>query len=193
MKYEAVVVGASAGGMEALKTILTALPDSFPIPLVIVQHTSPQSDNYLIRYLNKLCPLNVKEADEKESILSGNVYIAPPNYHLLVERNKTLSLTVEPKISYSRPSIDVLFQSAAEAYTDKLIGIILTGANSDGSTGLKRIKELGGLTIVQEPKSAEVSVMPAAAINVVNVDYILNLSEISYKLIELAGMKDEYK
>lgn len=192
MKYKAVVIGASSGGMEALASILTSLDEDFGLPILIVQHISPHSDGFIIEHLNKLCKLRVKEAEEKEKINFGNVYIAPPNYHLLVERDETLSLSTETKVCYSRPSIDVLFESAAEVYNNKLLGIILTGGNSDGSKGLKRIKELGGITIVQNPEEAEVSAMPKAAIESTEVDYILLLSEIKNKLIELIEDKNEY-
>ena len=127
MKYRAIVIGASAGGMDAIKTILMPLQKEFAASILIVQHLSSQSDDYMARYLNKICKINVKEAEEKEKILPGNAYIAPANYHLLVEKDETLSLTVDPKVNYSRPAIDVLFDTAAEVYGNELIGIILTG------------------------------------------------------------------
>jgi two-component system chemotaxis response regulator CheB len=191
MNYEAVVIGASAGGMEALKKLLAVLPKSFGAPIVIVQHLSPHSDNYLSRRLNELCKIHVKEADEKEKITAGTVYIAPPNYHLLIEQDKTLSLSADSKVNYSRPSIDVLFDSAAEVFRKGLIGIILTGANNDGSKGLKNIRNFGGLAIVQEPESAEISAMPRAAIEAAGADFILTIDQISNKLIELIGDKHE--
>jgi len=187
MKYRAIVIGASAGGMDAIKSILIPLQEGFPAPIIIVQHLSPHSDGYMAKYLNVLCKINVKEADEKERILPGNAYIAPANYHLLVERDETLSLTVDPKVNYSRPSIDILFESAAEVYENELIGIILTGGNGDGSKGLKMIKKFGGITIVQDPSTAEADFMPKAAIKFVEVDYILSLNNISNKLIKLVG------
>jgi two-component system chemotaxis response regulator CheB len=155
-KYDAVVIGSSAGGLNALKTIFQGLDGTFPLPVIIVQHISPDSDNYLIHILNDMNKLKVKEADEKESPVAGTAYIAPPNYHLLVESDGTFTLTVDERVNYARPSIDVLFETAAEAWRGKLIGIILTGANNDGSKGLKRIKELGGLAVVQDPETAEV-------------------------------------
>ncbi|CUU48197.1 chemotaxis protein CheB [Clostridium beijerinckii] len=193
MKYRAIVIGASAGGMDAIKEILLALPINFAAPVIIVQHLNSHSNGYIIKYLKKLCKINVKEADEKEGILPGNVYIAPPNYHLLVEKDETLSLTVDNKENYSRPSVDVLFESAAEVYRYELIGIILTGANRDGSNGLRRIKELGGVTIVQDPDTAEVYFMPKSAINTTEVDYILTLDKINAKIIELVGESNETK
>lgn len=191
MRYKAIVIGASAGGMEAIKTILMPLRAGFAAAILIVQHLSAHSDGYMARYLNEQCKINVKEADEKEKILPGNAYIAPANYHLLVEKDETLSLSVDPKVNYSRPAIDVLFDSAAEVYRDKLIGIILTGANNDGSKGLKKIRELGGLAIVQDPSTAEADFMPKAAIKITEVDYILSLKEISHKLIKLVEDANE--
>jgi len=187
MKLKAIVLGASAGGLQAISTILMELEEGFKVPILIVQHLSPHSDNYMVTHLNNICRLNVKEAEEKEKILPGSVYVAPPNYHMLVEEDEILSLTVEAKENYSRPSIDVLFDTAADVYREGLIGVILTGANSDGSKGLKRIKELGGITIVQNPETAETSSMPMASIAITKVDYILELSEISAKLLELLG------
>lgn len=187
MKYRAIVIGASAGGMDAIKSILMPLQEGFSASILIVQHLSPHSDGYMAKHLNELCKINVKEADEKEKILPGNAYIAPANYHLLIEKDETLSLTVDPKVNYSRPSIDILFESAAEVYENELIGIILTGGNGDGSKGLKMIKEFGGLTIVQDPSTAEADFMPRAAMKASEVDYILSLNKISNKLIKLVG------
>jgi len=186
MKYEAIVIGVSSGGMTALKFIFSALPAGFSIPIIIVQHISAHSDNEWIKLLNNKSNVTVKEADEKEKIVSGTSYIAPANYHLLIENNKTFSLTIDERVNFARPSIDVLFESAAEAYKDKLIGIVLTGSNNDGTKGIKRIKELGGMVIIQDPKTAESSIMPASAIAVVQPDYILSLEKIVQLLIKLA-------
>lgn len=191
MIYKAVVIGASAGGLETIGALLTKLPSNFAAPIIIVQHLSPDSDGYMARYLNSKCNIIVKEADDKELIVAGTAYIAPPNYHLLVEKDGTLSFTVENKVNYSRPSIDVLFETAADLYQDALIGIILTGANSDGSKGLKRIKESGGLVIVEDPETALVESMPNAAIKETNVDYILSVDKITEKLIEMVGLDNE--
>ena len=179
------VIGSSAGGLNALKTIFKSLDRSFRIPFIIVQHISPDSENYLIQILNDLNRLNVKEADEKEVPRRGMAYLAPPNYHLLVEPDRSFTLTVDERVNYARPSIDVLFETAAEAYRDALIGIVLTGANNDGSKGLKKIKEFGGVTIVQDPDNAEVDSMPRAAIHTAQVDHILTLEEIAAFLNEL--------
>jgi len=184
MRYEAIVIGVSSGGMNALKVLFSLLPKEFKTPIIIVQHIGSQSENLWIRLLNDKSNLPIKEADEKESIEHGKVYIAPPNYHLLIERNKTFSLTIDERVNYARPSIDVLFESAAEAYKNKLIGVILTGSNNDGTNGLKRIKEYGGLTIVQDPTTAESNYMPASAIAAMQVDFILSLEDIIKLLIK---------
>jgi two-component system chemotaxis response regulator CheB len=179
-KFKAIAIGASAGGFNALKTILTQLKEDLAATVVIVQHTGPTSGDYMARHLDSVSKLKVKEAEEKEKLKPGTAYIAPPNYHLLVESDETLSLSIDGRVNYSRPSIDVFFDSAADVFGDTLIGIVLTGASSDGSAGLKKIKNAGGLTVVQEPKSAEVATMPEAAIRAVGKpDYILPLDDIA--------------
>ncbi|TGE33597.1 chemotaxis protein CheB [Desulfosporosinus sp. Sb-LF] len=178
MGYQAVVIGSSTGGMDALKIILEVLPKNFSVPILVVQHTSSHSDNYLAKFLDNACKVSVKEAEEKEKAIAGHVYIAPPNYHLLVEKDGSISLSVEARVSYARPSIDVLFESAAEAYNKGLIGLVLTGANNDGSKGLKRIKECCGLTIVQDPITAQADTMPRAALRATKVDHIVSLEQI---------------
>jgi len=183
MQYEAIVMGVSSGGMNALKFIFSVLPANFSIPIIIVQHISAQSNNEWIELLNEKSNLTVKEADEKEKIETGNVYIAPSNYHLLIEKNKTFSLTIDERVNFARPSIDVLFESAAEAYEGKLIGVVLTGSNNDGTKGIRRIKECGGLAIIQDPETAESSYMPASAIAAIQADYILTLEKIIELLI----------
>jgi len=193
MQYEAIVIGVSAGGMNALKTLFSLLPEDFKIPIIIVQHVSPRSENVWIQLLNEKSHLDIKEADEKEKIEKGKVYIAPPNYHLLVEKNKTFSLSVDERVNFARPSIDVLFETAADAYQHHLIGVVLTGANNDGSKGIKRIKECGGLTIVQQPDTAESPYMPASAIATSPPDYILPLEEIIKLLIEIDTPKEKSK
>jgi two-component system chemotaxis response regulator CheB len=175
---QAIVMGSSAGGLYALKKLLPSLPESFPCPIMIVQHVSPASDNYMVRMLNELSAITVKEADEKEPVVPGTAYVAPPDYHLLVERDFTLSLSMEEKVNYSRPSIDVLFETAADAYGARLMGIVLTGANADGALGLKAIKKHGGYTLVQDPQDAESPVMPRAAIEKARPHKILSLKEI---------------
>jgi len=178
-------MGSSTGGMEALRIILEVLPKDFPVPILVAQHISPHSDNYLAKFLDNACKITVREAEEKEKAIPGHVYLAPPNYHLLVEKDGFISLSVEARVSYARPSIDVLFESAADAYNRGLIGLILTGANSDGSKGLKRIKECGGLTIVQDPYTARAEAMPSAAIRATDIDYIIPLTEIGCLLSKI--------
>ena len=185
MRYEAIVIGVSSGGLNALRFIFSALPAEFRIPIIIVQHIGPRSDNQWIKLLNVKSNLPLKEADEKEKIEKGNVYIAPPNYHLMMERDKTFSLTIDELVNFARPSIDVLFESAAEACTIKLIGVILTGSSADGTAGLKKIKEYGGLTIAQDPETAESAFMPASAIAAFGPDYILSLKNIVELLIKI--------
>jgi len=189
--FEAFVIGVSAGGLEALETILRELPVHFPLAGMIVQHRSKQNDNFLSKFLNGICHINVQEAEEKILIQPGNLYIAPPDYHLQVEMDRTLSLTVDPLVHWSRPSVDVLFETAAEVYQDRLVGVILTGANQDGSAGLKKIKQFGGTTIVQDPETAVASEMPQSAINKAGVDHILTLQEIGRFLAGLKNPEDE--
>ena len=185
IQYELVVIGASAGGLTAIEQLLTPLPSKFKIPIVIVQHISPYSENYMVTLLNQKCNLKVKEADEKEDLASGMVYVAPPNFHVLIEEDKSISLSVDNKVNFSRPSIDVLFETAAEACKNRTIGIILTGGNQDGAMGLKAIKDKGGLTIVQSPKEAQVDIMPSIAIGATRPDHILTLDKISDLLIKI--------
>jgi two-component system chemotaxis response regulator CheB len=185
MNYEAIVIGVSSGGMNVMKILFSLLPKDFNTPIIIVQHISPRSENQWIKLLNEKSNLLIKEADEKEEIEKGIIYISPPNYHLLIEKNKTFSLTIDERVNFARPSIDVLFESAATAYKNKLIGIVLTGSNNDGTKGIKRIQECGGLTIVQNPETAESAYMPQSAIAAIQPDYILSLEEIIKLLITI--------
>lgn len=182
--YKVVVIGLSSGGMAALKAILPALPADYSLAVVVVQHIGANSDSYWIEAMNRLCTIEVKEADEKEKIEAGRVYIAPPNYHLLVEKDGTFSLTNDERVNYAKPSIDVLFETAAEAYGRHLAGIVLTGSNNDGAEGLRKIKAHGGLAIVQDPATAESSFMPAAAIEAAKPDYIMPLEGITEFLLK---------
>lgn len=184
-KYKAIVIGASSGGLTALSVIISALPKNF-LPIITVQHIGEENENYLPAYLQSLTKMLVKEADLNEKIVKGTIYTPSPGYHLLVEPDLTLTLSVEEKIHFARPSIDVLFESAAFAYQNKLIGIILSGANDDGSSGLKLIKEAGGLTIVQDPNTADATYMPQAAIAATSVDHILSPAGIRDFLLSIA-------
>lgn len=176
--YEAIVVGVSAGGLAALAQILPRFDKDMLLPVMIVQHQSHDSDDFLVRYFDRLCRHSVREVEDKMPVESGTIYFAPGNYHLLVEPDKTLSLSTEARVNYSRPSIDVLFEAAADTYTDRLVGIILTGANIDGTNGAARIKKLGGLIIVQDPETAEADAMPMSVIKHVQVDHVLPLNRI---------------
>ncbi len=183
--YDAIVIGTSQGGLTALTTLLSKLPKPLKRPVFIVQHRHPDSDETLLYLLNKVTPLNVVEAEDKAAIEPGNIYVAPANYHLLIESPDKMSLSVDERINYSRPSIDVLFESAADVFQSGVVGIILTGANSDGSQGIEKIKKLGGLTMVQDPKTAESAEMPQAAIKTKAVDHVLTLEGIARVLAKL--------
>ncbi len=177
--YKVVVIGVSAGGLEALSTVIPSLPGDFPLPVIVVQHRRPDSDEFLAVHLNGRSRLRVKEADDKEAIRPGTVYLAPADYHLLIEQDGTFALSLDERIHHCRPSIDVLFDSAADVYRDKVIGVVLTGANPDGSQGLKHIKQCGGLAIVQDPDCAEAECMPREAIKATRVDRVLALEQIA--------------
>lgn len=184
--YEAVVMGVSAGGLAALARILPRLAPEFPLPVLIVQHMRPDSDGFLWQYLDTLCGVKVKEAEDKEAIVAKTVYIAPPDYHLLVEPERILTLSADERVNYSRPSIDVLFETAAEVYRQGLIGVVLTGANSDGALGLQKIRRFAGLAVVQSPESAEYGTMPSAAIAAGPIDHIVPLDGLGSFLNALA-------
>lgn len=187
MKYKAVVIGCSAGGLQALEKIIPSLPKNFPLAVIVVQHMKPSSrDNFLAEHLDEVSEIDVKEAVCCGQVSANTVHIGPPGYHLLIEEDFTFSLCSGPRVNYSIPSIDVLFESAAFAYGKSLIGIILTGANSDGSKGLKEVKEAGGLAIVQHPDTAEAQPMPLSAIESTETDFILPLEKIVELLINLS-------
>jgi len=183
--YDAIVIGTSAGGLDALGVILPMLDSGLPVPVLIVQHISASSDSFIVTYFGKRCNLTVKEAEDKELLKPATVYFAPPDYHLLIDSDRTISLSNEEKVNFSRPSIDVLFETASWVYGNRLIGVLLTGANWDGSAGLEKIKNAGGLTIVQDPDTAEAARMPATALERFTPDYILTLEEIGQLLNRL--------
>ncbi len=184
-KYDAVVFGASAGGLQVIRSLVMSLPTNFSMALIIVQHLSDSSTGGWIDLLSRASQVPVKEADEKETIRTGAVYVAPANYHLLVERDYTFTLTVDERVNYARPSIDVTFMSAADAYRDRLIGIVATGANFDGAEGLRYIKDLGGVAIVQDPKTAEMAAMPQAAIEHAKPHLVMPMDGITKYMIEV--------
>jgi two-component system chemotaxis response regulator CheB len=159
-----VAIGCSAGGVEALIRILPTLPSDFPHSVVVVIHLAPDRDALLPRLFEPRCALAVKEAEDKESIVPGTIYFAPPGYHLQVEPDRSFSLSVDEPVLYSRPSIDVTFETVARAYGPRALGVVLTGASADGAQGLRAIVECGGTAIVQDPASAEQPAMPNAAL-----------------------------
>jgi two-component system chemotaxis response regulator CheB len=178
VSFEIVVIGASYGGLSALQILLPDLSPEFPCPVVIVQHRKKDADDGLCEYLRRRSPLPLIEPDDKEKVEPGRVYLAPRDYHLLIEES-IFALSTESPVAYARPSIDVLFESAADIYHERIIGVVLTGANRDGAQGLAKIKALGGLAVVQDPASAESRAMPEAAIAATSVDRILPLAEIA--------------
>lgn len=181
----AVVIGASAGAIEALGVILPALPASYPLPVLVVVHVPTDSRTHLADIFASRCKIPVKEAEDKEPALGGVVYFAPAGYHLLVEPDFTLSLSSDEPVLYSRPSIDVLFESAADAYGDGLTGVVLTGANSDGARGLRAIHQSGGTALVQNPDTASGSLMPISALAACPLASSLTLEEIADRLNNL--------
>ncbi|MFN2353202.1 MAG: chemotaxis protein CheB [Desulfopila sp.] len=185
--YQAVVIGVSAGGIAALEHIFSALDATFSLPIMVVQHIATSGENYLANHFSSCCSLPVREALDKEPVMPGTIYFAPPNYHLLIEQHKAMALSTQDRVNYSRPSIDVLFTTAAETYGEALVAIVLTGANHDGAAGLATVARLGGLTIVQEPAAAEVDVMPKAALAAARVDHVLPLDNIGEFLNTVEG------
>lgn len=176
------LIGGSAGSLDVLLEILPFVRKDVPYSIAVILHRKRESDSLLEALLSVRSSLPVKEVEDKERILPATVYIAPPDYHLLVEKDGRFSLDASEKINFSRPSIDVSFESAADAYGTQVAGLLLSGANADGTRGLKRIKEAGGIAIVQLPSAAGVSYMPQQAINEVNPDAVLMNEEIAVYL-----------
>ena len=187
---KAVVIGTSFGGMEAIKTVLCDLTVNFHLPVICVLHIGNNNIKTYISILNDKTVFTVKEAEEKEILQPKTVYFAPPNYHLQIEKDFTLSLSTDKKVNYSRPSIDVLFETAAWAYKNELLGVLLTGSNRDGAEGLQNIKEFGGITIVENPATALANIMPETAIIKCEPNYVLDLELIPGKLMELCKTKN---
>lgn len=182
---EIVAIGTSLGGLNALIALLHDLPQSLDAPVVVVQHRSPAVDRSLAALLQEHTRLAVQEADDKQAISAGSVYLAPADYHLMIEERGVLALSTDAPVRSARPSIDVLFETAAEAYGPAVIGVLLTGASTDGAAGLAAIKRHGGRAIVQDPATAEASTMPAAGISATTVDYVLPLESIGTHLVGL--------
>ncbi|WP_433771258.1 chemotaxis protein CheB [Pseudomonas putida] len=182
---EAIVIGASAGGVEALLSILGELREGFALPIIVVLHLPNERRSQLTEVFARRVALPVREACDKTTIEAGTLYFASPGYHLSVELDRSFSLSLEERVHYSRPAIDYLFESAADAYGPSLAAVLLTGANRDGAQGLAQVKRHGGLTIVQDPDEAQVATMPQAALDIHQPDHILPIRGIGRLLVEL--------
>lgn len=182
----AVVIGASAGALEALSVLLPALPADYPLPILVVVHIPPDKRSVLAELFRAKTKLVVLEAEDKEPIRPGAVYFAPPNYHLLVETDQSLSISTDEPVLFSRPSIDVLFESAADVFGPALAAVILTGANHDGAAGLKAVADAGGKAIVQDPSAAFAPAMPEAALAICPQAKIMSLEDIAAYLQRIA-------
>ena len=183
--FDVVAVASSAGGLTALSQILSALPASFPLPVLVVQHLDPRHRSLMVDILARRTVLKVKQAQENDVVKAATVYIAPPNRHLLVNPGGGISLTQTELVHFVRPSADLLFESIAASYKDRAIAVVLTGTGSDGSMGVRAIKKMGGTVIVQDEKTSEFFGMPAAAIQSGCVDFVLPLEEIASALVTL--------
>jgi len=175
---DAIVIGGSAGVLEVLRVVLAMLPANLTIPVIVVVHLPPRSHSLAYGAVQDVSPLPMSQADDKEPLEGGRVYFASPGYHLLIEADRCAALSIDEPVYYSRPSIDVLFESASDVYRDALLGILLTGASPDGATGLQTIHDRGGLTIVQRPDTCEAQAMPLAALDLFAPDYVLAPTEI---------------
>ena len=182
--YEIVVVGTSWGGLAAVRAILGGLPQNFDIPIVVVQHRHRDSASMLGRFITRYTHMPVCDVEDKMPVEPGHLYVAPPDYHTLVEHGH-LALSTEAPVRHSRPSIDVMLMSAAASYAHRTVGVVLTGANSDGALGLRRVADVGGLPVVQDPATAEMPVMPQAAIDAVPQARVFSLERIASFLASL--------
>jgi two-component system chemotaxis response regulator CheB len=187
-RVDAIVIGASAGAIQALSRILPALPADYPIPVLIVVHVPADRADLLAPLFQAKCRVVVKEAEDKEPIMPGFVYFGPSDYHLLVEADRTVSLSADEPVLYSRPSIDVLFESAADAYGAGLVGVILTGANEDGAAGLRALAAAGGLALVEDPMDAFAPAMPSAALQRCAEAQSMSLDAIATYLVGLGSL-----
>jgi two-component system chemotaxis response regulator CheB len=185
---KAVAIGASAGAVQALQAILPRLPADYPLPVLVVVHVPPDRANMLVPLLQAKCEMAVREAEDKEPVVPGVIYFAPSDYHLLVETDGSLALSTDEWVNFSRPSIDVLFESAADAYGSALAGVILTGANHDGAAGLKAVVDAGGVAIVEQPAGAYASAMPEAALKACPSAMTMNLDAIALYLSSLGAV-----
>lgn len=182
-RIDAVVIGASAGGLDALSLLLPAFRPDCGVPVLVVVHLPRERPSLLPEVLSPKCRLPVMEAQDKQPLVPSTIFVAPPDYHLLVDQGPQLALSSDELVHYSRPSVDVLFESAADVYGDTLLGVILSGANSDGAVGLRCVEQHGGLTLVQSPSSALASAMPLAALGATSRSAVLD----PYQLAEVVG------
>ena len=188
--FDIIALAASAGGLKALSQVLTALPADFPASIVVVQHLDPRHRSLMADILSRRTALQVKQAEEGNRLTAGTAYIAPPNRHLLVNPDSTLSLSQSELVHFVRPSADLLFESVAASYKDRAVAVVLSGTGSDGSMGVRAIKKMGGTVIVQDEKTAEFFGMPGAAVQTGCVDFILPLDEIPSALVTLVVKGD---
>jgi two-component system, chemotaxis family, protein-glutamate methylesterase/glutaminase len=186
-RIDGIVIGTSAGGVEALAVLLPALRPATDVAVFIVLHLPRDRPSLLVEIFQPKCAMRVLEAQDKEPVEAGTIYFAPPDYHLLVDRGPQLMLSADDPVNFSRPSIDVLFESAADVFGERLLGIILTGANDDGARGLDAVRRAGGWTIVQQPETAQASLMTEAALKRGPVDGVLSLAQIARVLGTLNG------
>ena len=182
-----IVIGASLGGLRAVSTLLGELPAGFPVPVALVQHRAVTPDSGLEVILQDRTALRILEAEDKMVLEPGTVYVAPADYHLLVETHGALALSTDPAVRSARPSIDVLFETAADAYREALVAVLLTGASADGANGLAAVKARGGRAIVEDPGTAECRTMPAAGLAATAVDYVLDIGRIGEHLVTLVA------
>jgi two-component system chemotaxis response regulator CheB len=181
-RIDAIAIGASAGGIEALTVLLPALPRGSLAAVFVVLHLPRERNSLLVEIFRPRCAVDVREAEDKEPVAPGSVYFAPPDYHLLLDKGPRLALSVDEPVMFSRPSIDVLLESAADLYGPRLLGIVLSGANGDGAIGLKKVHAAGGLAWVQDPEEAKASLMPESALKQVPDSHVLSLTEMATRL-----------
>jgi two-component system chemotaxis response regulator CheB len=190
---EAIVIGGSAGALHALLSIMPALPEQVSCPIVIVLHLPPDQPSRVPEILSRVCARAVHEAEDKVPLRDQTIYVAAPNYHLLIERNRSLSLSIDEPVHHSRPAIDVLFQSAADAYGPAVAGLVLSGANQDGAEGLYQIWQAGGVAIVQDPATASSPIMPEMAMRRVGPSaHVVRLMDVGAFLTKLVGAETRH-
>jgi len=183
--FDVVAIAASAGGLNAITRLLEGLPTDFSAPIVIVQHLDPRHRSLIAEILSRQTTLRVKQAEEGDALVAGSVYIAPPDRHLLLNLDDTLSLTQTELVHFVRPSADLLFESVAASHKERAIGVVLSGTGSDGSMGVQAIKKMGGTVIAQDKETSDFFGMPNAAIQTGSVDFTLPLAEIPHALVTL--------